>query len=450
MASKKKVKAVTVKAKSAKPAKVKVGKKGRAPGAKESIDTSPREFTWTLGELPSSQHRAGLAGLVMMVRWLKTQPGLKGTCDIVRVDETSLTVSLNQKGLRELFDETYGAEVVERESGSPYPNTKPLRVEKRKVPGAEGAKSTKEKTVYIYEVVEPRGAFLADLDGKKRGKKGLWVKLWRDFMWSLVRGVPATRAPFNARANGEESSDAADAWEALTQHPDKAIELPSTYFLGAQASNAEGVSFRDRARYQFLLHFWPFAVGLAVPMTVDRDGKSRFQGVCVSFPDLLSLEGYADDAMEMLRSRSDELLAYLPREAVLDVPAESGLQFMHSLGRRLEEKAGESRVADLLLAVDVIHIEKEGNNTRVRSTVRIEPKPGQQSEYARIKKQFKDPIYRRQRLINLLAGREWHVGFDRLVATMPASHFLRGMAAEGEFPSQFPFDANTQFTQEAQ
>ena len=54
---------------------------------------------YNLAELPSSQHRAGLAGLVLMVEWAfgaesigknskKGEPDKKGLFEIVRLEET--------------------------------------------------------------------------------------------------------------------------------------------------------------------------------------------------------------------------------------------------------------------------------------------------------------------------------------------------------------------------
>jgi CRISPR-associated protein Cmx8 len=429
-------------------------KKKPKPGTKETSPgpTEPvlRTFTWSLGELPSSQHKTGLAGLVLLLRWLKRKK-VKGTARIVSLDHSTLTAEFDEVGMQSLFDAVYGAALVERSYEKPLKGLEPLRVEEREVTvkgkakkGAEASSTTKKKTFHVYALVQPTGAELDELDGAGSGKKGLWVKLWRDFVWSVLRGVPATRAPFNARANAEAVEDGVEAFRALSSKPNAGVALPSTYFIGAQAVNAEGVAFRDRERFQFLLHFWPYAVGLYVPVKVTRDGN-EFEGYVLAFPDLLDLENFCLDYEELLRTRSEDEAAYLPREAVIDVPAEGGLQFLKFLSQRVEEKEARKPLADLLLAVDVIHVEKEGNNVRVRSTARVVPSPGQQSAYLTIKTSFKDPLFRRQLLLNLLAGRDWSAGFDRLLATVPAKHFLRGMAEAGEYPSQFPFDVKTQF-----
>ena len=67
------------------------------------------ELDYNLAELPSSQHRAGLAGLVLMVQWLKRQGTHKGTCEIIRLSERGATLRINQEGLAALFDEVYAA-----------------------------------------------------------------------------------------------------------------------------------------------------------------------------------------------------------------------------------------------------------------------------------------------------------------------------------------------------
>jgi len=67
------------------------------------------ELYYQLAELPSSQHRAGLAGLVLMVNWLKRQPDKQGICEITRLYEGGASLKINQQGLEDLFKETYGA-----------------------------------------------------------------------------------------------------------------------------------------------------------------------------------------------------------------------------------------------------------------------------------------------------------------------------------------------------
>ena len=61
------------------------------------------ELHYGLAELPSSQHRAGLAGLVLMVEWLKQQSAIDGICEIERSTHGAI-LRINRRGLEALFD----------------------------------------------------------------------------------------------------------------------------------------------------------------------------------------------------------------------------------------------------------------------------------------------------------------------------------------------------------
>src|SRR5712692_2941991 len=142
------------------------------------------ELDYNLAELPSSQHRAGLAGLVLMVQWLKRQGAYKGICDITQLDVHGATLRINQEGLAALFDEVYAASKEEQDRSQPLKNKQkeivpPLREETRTEVDPKSGKE-KTKTVYVYPVVIPKGAFLVQLDPSATGDKGIWIKLWRD------------------------------------------------------------------------------------------------------------------------------------------------------------------------------------------------------------------------------------------------------------------------------
>src|SRR2546421_3346718 len=386
------------------------------------------ELDYNLAELPSSQHRAGLAGLVLMVRWLGRDKNRKGICELARLDEHGATLRIDQTGLQELFDETYAASKEEQERDAVLKNKKkeiiqPLREERKTITDPKTGK-TKEKAVYIYPVVIPRGAFLVAYDPSAQGDNGVWIKLWRDMIWGILRGVPATRRPFDERAEGQFTEDADKIWGDL-QHPtDHTVDLPSTYFIGAQASNAENVPFKDRARFQFLLHFWAFVAQVYVPARLVYDNKTKqmkteFAGYAAAIPDVANLEDFCAELPQLLQNnRGIQMAGYRPRESVVDLAAEGALDLMNKLNQRLAVQAGNQSVSDLLLGVDVVHLEKQGNNIRLWGTARIDPMRSMIDEYARVKSMFHYALFRRQQLLNVLNGkREWFSGFGALLST---------------------------------
>ncbi|HWN68767.1 MAG TPA: type I-MYXAN CRISPR-associated protein Cmx8, partial [Haliangium sp.] len=367
---------------------------------------------YDLSGLPSSQHRAGLAGLVLMCRWLEGQArkDLRGTCAIEKLTAHRLVLRLDRDGLASLFDQVYGAVAEERAYPRPFKNKPPL-YERTRVETSEKTGKSKEVTDYYYPAIVPGGAYLADWD-----HNGPWTKLWRDMLWSILRGVPATRAPFEARATRQPTTEADDTLAELG-HADTVVDLPSTYFLGAQARTAENVPFRDLARYQFLLHFWPFVAPIYVPAVIDNEGKRSFRGYAIAVPDVSDLELFCEELPDAMRGRGLELAGYVPAQAVVDVAVESALDLLARIGERLRQRG--TYQLDLVQGVDVFHVDKEGNNIRLLGMARIDVEPDMVEEYRRLRDAYRDSRFRRQRLLNLVEHRAWYAGFDRLFATTP-------------------------------
>jgi CRISPR-associated protein Cmx8 len=397
-------------------------KKTRKTETSAAPDDTVLSLSWSLAELPSSQHRAGLAGLVLMARWIERLPGRKGVFTLKKLDSSGLELAIDQAGLGQALDELYAASQEEIEVDNLYKKkdgsvSPPLRSVEREIVDKNG--KTKLKTKHVYPVVVPRGELLfSDEETATRGK-GPWIKLWRDFVWGILRGVPAQREPFEARAEKRPAKDVQDLWEML-RAPQKAVPLPSTYYLGVQATTAEGVSFFDRARYQFLLHFWPLTVGIYVPQVIDlKEGKRDLVGFAVVIPDVSELDVFCDEYARIVRSRNPRVEGYRPAGAVIDLALVGALDMAHQLHARLRDLQGDQGTHDLVLGFDVIHTSKEGNNVRILSTGRIEPTQRMMNDYVRLKDAYGDPIFRQQRLKNLVQESPWFTGFDRLFATLP-------------------------------
>ncbi|MCC6557866.1 MAG: type I-MYXAN CRISPR-associated protein Cmx8 [Polyangiaceae bacterium] len=410
-------------------------------GAPKAAVPDVLELEYSLAELPSAQHRAGLAGLVLMVQWLERQPGRhKGTCEIAGLSAGGATLRIDRDGLARLLDGTYAASLEESHQKAPWKKkgeeVPPVRIDEREVPdekgkGKEKGKTKKEK-VYVYLVTVPRGAFLEDFEPATRNGDKPWLKLWRNMLWETLRGVPATRAPFEARAEKEPTTDAADLWTDLTNPKTRSVDLPSTYYVGAQDSTAEGVSFKGRAREKLLLHFWPFAAQIYVPTVVKAtEGKTEFQGYVIAVPDIADLETYCDILPGVLERRGTNMYAYRPREAVIDLPAEGALDMARRLRERITATEGEKATRLAVLGFELFHLSKEGNNVRLLSAARIEPEPKTLDEYILLKgMDLWDPTFRRVRLRNLLDNeRRWYKGFDRVIATLPYDTMTIGSEA---------------------
>lgn len=364
------------------------------------------ELNYQLAELPSAQHRAGLAGLVLMVQYLRdTQPWFKeregAIIELKSLNEFGVTLKLNLQGLQALFDLTYQAFTQERSTETKI--KKYDRMEEVEVPDKKDKTKTKRVLKYFYTVTIPQGAFLSNWDkSNDSSESGLWIKLWRDMLWSIVRGVPATRNSFNHRVNGTSySQDVQDIWEEL-QHPDKITGQSGNYYLGAMAANAENIPVKDKVRYQFLLHFWAFAAQVYCPAVLDKDGKRELAGYALAIPDVANLKNFCRVFPQVLKERDAKKWGYLPREAVIDLPEEGALDLLLLLRDRIERETGDQQLRRMILGVELIHAEKIGNNIKIRSISTVEPVKQQVDKYEVIKKSYWCPWFRKQLLINLL------------------------------------------------
>jgi len=405
----------------AEPSARKPGKPRKPP--KAAAD-GPHTARWNLAELPSAQHKAGLAGLAICAQYLQRKPDRKGICEIVALDPAGLTLRADRDGMQALFDDVYDASHEEQERDKPFQNKRtkadvpPKRTLERIVVDKKGVEKT--KTIYIYDQVVPRGGVIDEWDAAPNGAPKLWLKLWRDLVWTTLRGVPATREPYELRSEKTPAHDGAEAWDALANRPDASVPLPSTYYLGAQATNAENVPFRDRARMQMLLHFWPFAVPIYKPTLVDRDGTRDFVGYAIVIPDVIDLVGYVTDWAKVARERGCEPSGYVPRDAVIDIPAEAGLDLGRRVFQVIAQREGVATTKPWLTAADVFHIEKEGKNVRLRTVTRVDLERSRVDAYARAKASYWSSEFRRRRIANILEGRDqwWH-GYGRLCAITP-------------------------------
>ncbi|HEX2688324.1 MAG TPA: type I-MYXAN CRISPR-associated protein Cmx8 [Kofleriaceae bacterium] len=371
----------------------------------------PISVRWNLDELPSSQHRAGLGGLALCVGYLQRTPDRAGVCEIEALDPGGLTLQVDRAGMQRLFDDIYAASREAHARGKPlrHAGSRGELPARRRAEGETG-------TIDVYDRTVPRGGLIEQWDAAPAGAPRLWLKLWRDMIWTILRGVPATREPYDRRAHARPASDGAEAWDALAHRPLDSVALSSTYYLGAQATTAENVAFRDVARNWVLLHFWPFVVAIYVPAVVDREGRRGFAGYALAIPEIVDLEGFVSDWPAVARGRGTEPMGYRPRDAVVDLAAEASLDLARRALAVADRRAGSAARSPWLDAVDTYHVEKAGNSVRIRSMRRVDLHRGCIEAYARVRNAYGSATFRRQRIRNLLEGCAWWGGFGGMCA----------------------------------
>ncbi|WP_025322480.1 type I-MYXAN CRISPR-associated protein Cmx8 [Deferrisoma camini] len=383
---------------------------------------------YDLFDLPTAQHKAGLAGLLLVVESMKRR-GLAPRPE-VDVGATSATVRTSREGFQALFDDLYDAEWVETESRQKWPGKTPKRTEEREVGTSD--KPKKEKR-FIYDVVQPRGRFLRAF--YPPGAES-WVKLWRDMIWNTQRSRPRARRVYDERADGKPSS-LGGLWAEFEKSAKDRVRgrtrttgFGGSLFVGAQDSNAERVSFKGTVEETLLLHFWPAIAAIYAPsrLKIDRgqeglQAKSEDAGYLVVIPEPGHLEDFVADSISALGSLDPAARGndYRPKAARIDVPAEGGLEYLYHLA--MHRTAGRE-LADLLVAVEIYHLEKRGNNVRMLAADRLAPRRRLLEQYERLREQWANPLYKAVRLSNLLADAPWFQGFDRCFAENPWQMFV--------------------------
>jgi CRISPR-associated protein Cmx8 len=388
------------------------------------------ELTFDLFTLPTAQHRAGLAGLLVLVESMRRRK-IKVLPEISVHSDGTVTVALTRKTLASTFNDLYDAATEERES--PRKRTdkkkreiKPLRQEKRTDP-----KTHKEKTLFIYPQIVPKAAFLVGF-----GMPPVWLKLWREAIWGTLRGLPRTRIPYEERAERQTVSEANATWKELQKfHEHRAqneiytVNIASSIFLGAQAANAERVPFRGRADEVFLLHFWPVVMGVYAPQVIDREGGSKFTNSYVLVvPDVSDLKGFVKEFPDTTAELTLELAGFRPRGAVISLPQEGGLEYLRHLTRLARAKAQRGDLAYSIAGVDIFELEKQGNNIHMLSADRVSVAPSLLDKYEAIRDNYHDPLFKRQRILNLLRGEPWYRGFDQLFSGNDSKRFIGSQA----------------------
>lgn len=397
---------------------------------------------YRLHELPSAQHKAGLAGFVFLCDSF-TRRGFSGgiECTMLTADEAEFLFDAKQ--LRVTFEDLYAAEPWELKSKSKFSGSKePVRIDERLVEGGADGKTEK---VFVYDSFRPTCPALAAL--LSGGKDGRWLKLWRDMLWAVLRAQPTTRGDFETLAKGGAWPMPDKLWEALLKaHKARAKgrmvteSVAGSLFVGAQASNAERVNFQGSVELNLLLHFWQLVTPVFAPRAIDLKARRLTdQGYLLAIPEVSDLAEFQDEIVKYWQSRSEEIRGYRPEQAVIDVPLEGGLELLHDLASQRTAGALGFSVG----AIEWSHQEKQGNSVRIHAQGRLPASRRLLKRYLELRDRRADPLFKRLLITNLLADQPWYRGAAALLAPYPSEFFIHSVKTPGF--SHFGADARRRF-----
>jgi CRISPR-associated protein Cmx8 len=402
---------------------------------------------YRLFDLPTAQHKAGLAGLLVMIESMQRR-GLEPLPEIVDLSPTGVTISLDRDSLQTLCDDLFDAEIIEIQIKSKWQGSAPKETVEVTV---EQNGKTKQEKRFVYDILQPKGLFLQAFFPDKNGA---WIELWRNMLWNILRAQPATRKVYEERTRNEPSGVATELYTSLAKEMKQAQKgkrvtesIAGSVFIGAQSKNAETVSFAGVPSQNFLLHFWHIVSLIFVPRTFtlerakDKAGRIKWQdhGFALVIPEPSHLDYFSEEIRDTLMGLDTEKSGKRPKRAIIDLHQEGGLEYLYYLVHR------RSNAVDCVSAVEIYHIHKQGNNVRMLAAERIAPSKGMLDKYERLRKDRKNPLFKRFYLQNILQGTPWHQGSLDIMVTYPAELLVY---ERGRTPSNMPYfsiDAGKRF-----
>ena len=401
--------------------------------------TSSVTVRYDLPSLPSAQHKAGLAGLLVVIESMKRRR-LEPVPEIVSVDEIGAELTFTEQSMQALMDDLFDAEIVEVKVKSRWPGkTKPKDIVEIEV--VTHGQTKKEKR-FVYDVMRPKGAFLQTFLSHDDSP---WVQLWRDFLWNTLRAQPKTRGVYDQRAQGKASSESAKNFKCLREGASKkkakSQKFAGSVYLGAQSVNAEGIDFTGAAAENFLLNFWTACSFIFVPRTfsVERsqDESKRVKwenrGFVVVVPEPEDLEDFVEEHMEMVGDLSGDKFGNRPRQAAIDLLEEGALEYLYHFAKA---KFLQRVAAEDVLAFEVCHVEKKGNSVKLLSSSRMNLPMYLIGQYDKLRKSVFNPLFKRVVFKNLLQERDWHENAQEVFDAYPHELFA---FQKGKTPPEYEF-----------
>jgi len=396
---------------------------------------------YNLFDLPTAQHKAGLAGLLIMIESMKCR-GLDPLPKILELSANRAAISFTKESLQAVFDDLFDTELIEISVKNKWQGKKPKRIDEIIV--VREGKEKKEKR-FVYDVLQPKGLFLRtfypDADGG-------WLQIWRSMLWNVLRAQPATRNVYEERANGHPSALAEKAYKLLVKtekNRGQGIQISESFagsvFIGAQDKNAEMVSFKGNPIDNLLLHFWHIASLVFIPrsFSIERSKekatgiKWHDYGFALVIPEPSHIEYFFDDALDLLQRLDTASAGSRPRAALIDLAEESGLEYLYHLAKYRTQHQG---VKDTVDAVEIYHIQKKGNNVRMLSAERLLPNINILSKYERIRATRMNPVFKTLYLKNILHGNMWYDNSQHILTTYSSELLI---FKTGKTPVNFPF-----------
>lgn len=381
-------------------------------------------ISWSLFDLPTAQHKAGLAGLYAYVTELpKIAPDEQDYPSVVSVSPSSLKIRFSEATFKTLFNDLYAGQWEEDRPVKKKLDKESASIKLKRVEEKDGEK------LYVYERLIPRANFIRYM--RDNNPNDPWVKLWQSAVRRVLRAGGGTEKIFsepNTKAY-DNSKELKKLWQDLLKTSTKAtpknVDVPTAVYVGAEGTNAERIKFKGDITHNLLLHFWclmsPVYPLRMVEFTKKEKAKFSYKGFVWVIPEVADLKKFDALSKKFLINRKPEVKGRFPAQSIIDLRGEGVLVYLHALIQQ-KVKGLEAAIASM----DIYHLDKRGNNVKMLAAENMPFADAKKrmGKYQRIVEGKHHFLFKKLLLDNLLNGDAWYQNFAKMAADIPAEFFV--------------------------
>ena len=407
--------------------------------------------SWSLPDLPTSLHKAGLAGLLCYVKRMPKFAAQAAVPILESATPLELRIRFTEESLRALMDSVYAGEKHLVESKTKWKNGN-LKKE-RSEPSRLGDDEPPVK-VWVYEIDRPKAELM--VHWRHGNPEDQWVVLWREAVRGVLRESRAAEI-YTRTTKGEsptkKSKDLNRLWKdmvsAASGRRSNSVAVPVSMYIGAEDKNSEQVDFKGEVQHNLLLHFWPFVSPIFVPRALRREHdqwRIDTRGYIFAVAEVGSVTEFSEMIDSYWRRKASSGDGR-PRECEIYVPVEGGMAFLYSLMMNRLQSMADGDFFDAVPQVDLYHLQKRRYGVRILVSDSIRVSAGTLRRYERVADSRRGALFRRLLMRNLLDGLPWHARAEALFAQYPVELFVCSEKSPG-FARSFGQAARELFTRE--
>ena len=346
---------------------------------------------YSLFDLPSAQHKAGLAGLLVMIESMQRRR-LEPLPEIYDLGPAGVTISLTRESLQRLYDDFFASQ-----------------------------RNKKGKIV-------PKAEFLESIK-----LPPLWSSLWRDIITRVLRaGAPAQMKAFRDRCTPEKPPPQWDwekMWEHLTTY--KRVEINGTDMIGIESVNAERVKYAAPPQEALLLIFWPVVSLPYVTQQLTSPKSRRVQDYLFSYyayvmviPEVACLDDFVQEIFVLYpQSLHDDAPGKAPRptQSVISTAKEAALLF----ASRQYAGIDSFPILDMVSSLHTIHLKYGKGSPDIIDDIVVVPTKFLVKAYSKVVSGYFNPLFKKQLIENLFMRQAWYHGMYALLAKYPKEFFIQ-------------------------